>query len=584
MEYCLFVVIISRSGGIKMKKMTTIKRILAVLTVATVGAPYSVKAQTAPYVLTQSVNNIPVERQACTALITELSETTSTDDSTFNDKQSQLDELQQQYEQLNQSIQQLEKEIATLKPQLAQQIEQVYQQLLTQDPAFAQLEESDQLSQIQSQSEVQNLNQQLQDLNDQMAYQIKERESLAQQYQTLNYELTQHNEELEQTSEQKAQLNQCLLYPYSVSHRTIDLTVLNQQLSLDDYLAQVDQIMQQIVPVAYRKVHYQDIATLFQLGGRDLDQLTAELAGKEVIELAQEGEYYYGYARELNLYDIEILANQALKVYLETQDKTSLTQAFQRVLAIRQAQFEYFVSLNPSQFEHLKAMLGNYLNQSAYSDEMQMKLDQLHERYQLQLVHYDQAQGQWQSIANDDNGFHDQYTVYDLFQAEVANKQEAENGQEPAEQAEQIPATEVTTPSKKRRHPFAPNLSEKEVNQKNKESIATTTDKQAKLDRLKDKLLKAEPQATKKHQLTPQTKKGTNPTHKPTDNQSETEAKESPSSKKSKGDSAKLPSTGEQQTALWWALGCLLLAAGLTGWNLYQRAKQKAKLKKIKLD
>ena len=522
---------------------------------------HSIQAQAAPYVLTQTVNNIPVERNVCTELIRDV-ELNDEESETLGAKQNQVASISQEYEKLNQAIQQLEHEIEQLQQQVATRIDQIYQKLLNEQEQFKQLSEEVQVEQVQLQPEVQAISEQLQTQQDELAYQVKERDKLEQQYQTLNYEIEQQKERIEKQSQQKEQLNQCLLYPYSVGHQVVDLTVLNNQLALNDYIAKIDQILQKIVPVAYRKVHYDEIALLFSTKGRDWDQLSQALAGKQPIELAQEGEYYYGYARELNLYDIEILANIALKNYMEhSQNDAELSAAYQQVLAIRQAQFEYFIGLNPTQFDNLKQALAGYLNQLPYDSKIQQAIDRLHLRYQMVLVQYNEAAQQWQPLANDDNGYHDMYFQYDLFQAESKSASELSESSQEEELTE-----ETTTP--------------KQI-PKAKPNTKTTPTSHHKLEELKNKL--TQPTSKKaKQKILAKTPDSNTKQSKP---QNTTKANNSPKeSTKAKADSAKLPTTGEQKMALWISVGLISLAALLIAWRLYLHAKQKAKLKKIKLD
>ena len=49
-----------------------------------------------------------------------------------------------------------------------------------------------------------------------------------------------------------------------------------------------------------------------------MDEVNKLLEGKQDLQLSPEGETYYQYAQELSLFDVEILANLALRHYYQS--------------------------------------------------------------------------------------------------------------------------------------------------------------------------------------------------------------------------------------------------------------------------
>ena len=398
----------------------------------------------------------------------------------------------------------------------------------------------------------------------------------------LDYERHQKEDQLEQSKSNKTALNACLLYPYSSHYVSADSLPLNPASeTLADYLVQVNQVLKQIVPLAYQKLKYQEIETLFSPETSNMDEVNKLLEGKQDLQLSPEGETYYQYAQELSLFDVEILANLALRHYYQSGDKATLQAKFDQVYQLKIGQYRYLTSINQEVFQALKQGLADYLNAHRYGAEAQGKLQALVDRYQLHLVRYHEASQSWQAVDIEDDSF---LTVPELMSVHPeANSSESELGD-----SNYHNSTRDWTPSDYDRqirdsssqgHQETSNSSQ---SQSESSSESSADNNPETLKRLKERLNKrqaknANHKSKSKHQAPSR--------------QSKKEAKASANSDqanensqdKGKG-SVKLPDTGEQAFYMTLALALCGLAAIIVAVYLYRRYRERKKLKDIHFD
>lgn len=537
--------------------------------------PLSVEAQTQvldPFIVTQSINQELIDKDQCYRLIR--THTTAVDTSS-NESQLILDEialLQEALESTQLSYQSLNTEIALLESgeedslvfanqQLNQVIELLYYDALESDADFALLSEEEQLALIGQHEVVLEWQDFISQLQQFINQKVLARDAEETYYYQLTYELENQGRLLEEEKFTQAQLNQCLLYPYSTSYLAAEQLLLNTQSpQLDNFLLEIDHYLQKLVPNAFRKIAYYDIYRMFTLPSDNDTQVIEWLANKEttvVDDLAQ-----YSYAKELNLYDLEVLGNYAKSAYYKYADLEALTDSYLSALNIKEAQFQYFHQLNAEIFAELAGHLANYLNLHRLTDGASLeKIQTLHNRYQLKLVFYDDETVKWSPNSFDQSGYYVRYQDLSLTEAQAIDSKTG-NPIEPADQLAGADDEESSINSQSSRRSSLTDLL----------PLPDETDTPANngdgLDFLKDQLTNGTHSNVKSDQLPKPGKLDT--------------SKESSADKSNS--KLSLPHTGE--SARWTLLGTILLvvACVLLLINQIIKRKKREKLEEIELD
>lgn len=380
-----------------------------------------------PFIVTQSINTELIDADSCISLIR--SHSTAADTSSLESQTilADIESLQAEMNYANQTYQRLNQEIALLEAgeedslnyaqsQLAVVIELIYEDYLATDPAFVLLNNEEQMN-IISQHDViiewQDYILQLQQLINQK---VIERDNQENYYYQLVYQIENQTRLLEEEKSNQAQLNQCLLYPYSTTYLDSSNILLNSNNdSLESYLMEVDLILQKIVPSNYRKVSFHDIYRLFELP-KDEESSIEFLSNKENIYVDEYGLAQYAYAKELSLYDLEVLGNYAKRDYLKLEDLVSFQESYQSALALKEAQFAYFFQINQESFLTLSDQLANYLNsQNLISQEVIKQIQTLHNRHQIKFVYFNDVTQTWSANKTGFSGYYEIYNNLSLL-------------------------------------------------------------------------------------------------------------------------------------------------------------------------
>lgn len=530
-----------------------------------------------PFIVTQSINQEVIDRDQCYSLIR--THTTAADTSSEESQVilADIDLLQANMEATNLNYQILNEEIALLENgevdslifanlQLESVIELIYFDYFENDPEFQLLADEEQLKQISQHDVViewQTYINQLQQLINEKVVARDEQETI---YYQLVYELENQSRLLEEEKWNQSQLNQCLLYPYSTPYQSVDSLLLNSQVEhLDNFLLEVDSVLQKIVPNAFRKIAYYDVYRFFTLPTNDETQTIEMLNNKEATFVDESGLEKYSYAKELNLYDLEVLGNYAKSAYLKQPNIDTLTERYLEALNLKEAQFAYFYSINREVFIELASQLANYLNVHQLTDSSSLeKIQTLHNRYQIKLIFLDEASLTWSSNDTGGSGYYSLYQPLSLTEAQAVDSKTGnpiESGEEPISDISSEVSLELPSESKSSLPFDLPSPDETS-------SIPINSDG---LDFLKDKLTNGQ---------------NTNSNVKPSDLPKPSDLSKNSSLTKPKATSSKLslPNTGE--TAIWTLVGSILLIVGLILLLVNQiiKRKRREKLEKIKLD
>ena len=567
---------------VKIKGILTTGSILVVMVASQVGAQSA-------YVLSQSVNKIPVEASTCVSLIRQMTQVDENDTSSSQDLASQMRDqeaslasLEEQAKQVQAELASLDGKIKSLHDQLDQALDSAYQDLVKENPELAQASEDQQAATLANQPQVASLQEALTSAQTEQQEKQAALEQIKLEMANLDYDHHHKEDQLEQSKSNKTALNACLLYPYSSHYLSAESLPLNPASeTLADYLVQVNQVLKQIVPLAYQKLKYQEIETLFSPETSNMDEVNKLLEGKQDMQLSPEGETYYQYAQELSLFDVEILANLALRYYYQSGDKATLQAKFDQVYQLKIGQYRYLTSINQEVFQALKQGLADYLNGHHYGAEAQGKLQALVDRYQLHLVNYNETNQKWQVVEEEEESF---LTIPDLMsEGPEANGSESELGDSNYHHSTRDWALSdhdrQARDSSSQGHQETSSSSQ---NQSESSSESSADNNPETLKRLKERLNKR--QAKNSHH---QSKSK----HQSPSGQSKKEAKAKANSdqanessqEKGKG-SVKLPDTGEQAFYMTLALALCGLAAVIVAIYLYRRYRERKKLKDIHFD
>lgn len=566
---------------IKFKGIMTTGSILVVMVASQVGAQSA-------YVLSQSVNKIPVEASTCVSLIRQMTQADANDTSSSQDLASQMRDqeaslasLEEQAKQVQAELASLDDKIKSLHDQLDQALDSAYQDLVKENPELAQASEDQQAATLSNQPQVASLQEAISSAQAEKQENQTKLDQIKSDIANLDYEHDHKEDQLEQSKSNKTALNACLLYPYSSHYLSAESLPLNPASeTLADYLVQVNQVLKQIVPLAYQKLKYQEIETFFSPETSNMDEVNKLLEGKQDLQLSPEGETYYQYAQELSLFDVEILANLALRHYYQSGDKATLQAKFDQVYQLKIGQYRYLTSINKEVFQALKQGLADYLNAHHYGAEAQGKLQALVDRYQLHLVAYNEASQKWQMVEEEEEAF---LTVPDLMAEQpIASSEPDREEAGPDNQARTWTPSEQDRQSRNSISQRQDQASSSSQSQSESSSESSTANNPETLKRLKERLNKRQAknsnhQSKSKHQ-TPSGQSKKEAKAKANSDQANESSQE-----KGKG-SVKLPDTGEQAFYMTLALALCGLAAVIVAIYLYRRYRERKKLKDIHFD
>lgn len=567
---------------VKFKGILTTGSILVIMVASQVGAQSA-------YVLSQSVNKIPVEASTCVSLIRQMTQADANDTSSSQDLASQMREqeaslasLEEQAKQVQAELVSLDDKIKSLHDQLDQALDSAYQALVKENPELAQASEDQQAAALANQPQVASLQEALTSAQTEQQEKQAALEQIKSEMANLDYDHHHKEDQLEQSKSNKTALNACLLYPYSSHYLSADSLPLNPASeTLADYLVQVNQVLKQIVPLAYQKLKYQEIETLFSPETSNMDEVNKLLEGKQDLQLSPEGETYYQYAQELSLFDVEILANLALRHYYQSGDKATLQAKFDQVYQLKIGQYRYLTSINKEVFQALKQGLADYLNAHHYGPEAQGKLQALVDRYQLHLVNYNETNQKWQVVEEEEESF---LTIPDLMSEDPeTNSSNSELGD-----SNHHHSTRDWTPSdhdKQARDSSSQGhqeTSSSSQNQSESSSESSADNNPETLKRLKERLNKRQAKNSH-HQSKPKNQSPSGQSKKEAKAKANSDQANESSQEKGKG-SVKLPDTGEQAFYMTVALALCGLAAIIVTIYLYRRYRERKKLKDIHFD
>lgn len=515
-----------------------------------------------PYVVSQAINYDVINPDTCIALIRSHSTLMDTSSEVSVELSVAIEQTQLEIEQLNTDYQTINNQIAALESgedqslqeaqwQLEQIVETLYHDYLQTDEAFGTLTQEEQLliiAQHESVIEWQTYMLEIQQLINEW---VVDRDAVETAYYQRTYDLENLITQLEAEKSNQAQLNQCLLYPYSMNYLASDQIMLNQQtVALNDYLIELDYYLQRLVPPAYRKLSFHDIYRMFSYVADD-ETTATDFSNKQPVRFDEVGLAQYTYAKELSLYDIEIVANNAQVKHKETEDLAALTIDYQNTLDMKALQFAYFYQINTESFEWVKTQLADYLNQiGAYDDASIGLVQTIHNRYQIKLVYLDEVNQYWEPNEGETTGY---YTSY--YEAPLVN-----------------PLTVDRTSGNLITDDTHSSLNQLPPTDETRLETPVTTDpfNTEHLNDLKDKLSQANASNSSST---------ANDLPKPQELSSK--AKNKPAAKSAQ---LKLPDTGEQQLYLYIGMGFLIIGLSLLFVNQRIRRKKRQKLEEIELD
>lgn len=567
---------------VKFKGILTTGSVLVVMVASQVGAQSA-------YVLSQSVNKIPVEASTCVSLIRQMTQADANDTSSSQDLASQMREqeaslasLEEQAKQVQAELASLDDKIKSLHDQLDQALDSAYQALVKENPELDQASEDQQAAALANQPQVASLQEALTSAQTEQQEKQAALEQIKSEMANLDYDHHHKEDQLEQSKSNKTALNACLLYPYSSHYLSADSLPLNPASeTLADYLVQVNQVLKQIVPLAYQKLKYQEIETLFSPETSNMDEVNKLLEGKQDLQLSPEGETYYQYAQELSLFDVEILANLALRHYYQSGDKATLQAKFDQVYQLKIGQYRYLTSINKEVFQALKQGLADYLNAHHYGPEAQGKLQALVDRYQLHLVNYNETNQKWQVVEEEEESF---LTVPDL----MSENPETNSSNSELGDSNYHHSTRDWTPSDQDRQARESSsqghqeTSSSSQNQSESSSESSADNNPETLKRLKERLNKRQAKNSH-HQSKSKNQSPSGQSKKEAKAKNNSDQANESSQEKGKG-SVKLPDTGEQAFYMTLALALCGLAALIVSIYLYRRYREGKKLKDIHFD
>ena len=226
----------------------------------------------------------------------------------ITDYQTTLSELEIEFNRLTNEIESLENNenysITQATNTLNEVVEGTYLMLQTTEPEFNNLTEAEQLSLVEMDQNVIDWQQYLEGIIQQQNEVIASRSMVETQYHETLYLLEVAQNQLAENQIADQQLNQCLLYAYSVPKLNTESFLMDHQMSsLTEYLATLDFYLSQLVPYPYYQLRFEDIYQQFtQI--LTLEEITQILNLKGNIQLDDDLKNAYQYREELSLNDV----------------------------------------------------------------------------------------------------------------------------------------------------------------------------------------------------------------------------------------------------------------------------------------
>lgn len=547
----------------------------------------------------------------------------------ITDYQTTLSELEIEFNRLTSEIESLENNenysITQATNTLNEVIEGTYLMLQTTEPEFNNLTEAEQLSLVEMDQNVIDWQHYLEGIIQQQNEVIASRSMVETQYHETLYLLEVAQNQLAENQIADQQLNQCLLYAYSVPKLNAESFLMDHQMSsLTEYLATLDFYLSQLVPYPYYQLRFEDIYQQFtQI--LTLEEITQILNLKGNIQLDDDLKNAYQYREELSLNDVVRFVSIAQNDVYQRQTSEDYLMRYQELLLIKEAQFIYFSQINANAWQLIKDNLANFLNSQGYvSDDAIALVRQLNQKYQVKLVTFNEATQTWQPVEALSTCYLAEYYYRDidwhmLSEEETTSTIEIEetNANTDVSNIEDTKEDEahhhvVDSSSYQESHSLPKPLSgsrysaNRSTNTQQVPSTSKSSNNTDTLDNIKAKLAtnqktndnkqpnnKSNTSTEQSNNLSSQkkTQSNKNPSSKKNSNNqsSETEASKTNgqqelTSKSNKNQTVQLPTTGEQQRVMTWALILLMLGAILILISTIYKRKQRQKLDEIDLD
>lgn len=547
----------------------------------------------------------------------------------ITDYQTTLSELEIEFNRLTSEIESLENNenysITQATNTLNEVIEGTYLMLQTTEPEFNNLTEAEQLSLVEMDQNVIDWQQYLEGIIQQQNEVIASRSMVETQYHETLYLLEVAQNQLAENQIADQQLNQCLLYAYSVPKLNAESFLMDHQMSsLTEYLATLDFYLSQLVPYPYYQLRFEDIYQQFtQI--LTLEEITQILNLKGNIQLDDDLKNAYQYREELSLNDVVRFVSIAQNDVYQRQTSEDYLMRYQELLLIKEAQFIYFSQINANAWQLIKDNLANFLNSQGYvSDDAIALVRQLNQKYQVKLVTFNEATQTWQPVEALSTGYLAEYYYRDidwhmLSEEETTSTIEIEETNVNTDvsniedtKEDEAPHHVVDSSSYQESHSLPKPLSgsrysaNRSTNTQQVPSTTKSSNNTNTLDNIKAKLATNQKTNDNKQSINKsntsteqsnnqssqkKTQSNKNPSSKKNSNNqsSETEAsktngQQESTSKSNKNQTVQLPTTGEQQRVMTWALILLMLGAILILISTIYKRKQRQKLDEIDLD
>lgn len=489
-----------------------------------------------PYMLVRQIPRPPLSVNQCLSILAK----------PIMLSNSQIEIWQNQYDTLMKEIAiyegQEEDSLAGIQKSIDDLVDQLYTHYSQEDDTFNGLSTDEQLAIIQADS----LFQEWQTYYDQQLanyYQlIHQAEEISTQMKQTEIVETQADTIL---NDESINENQCQLYAYSMPQLSPDTILLDQHTNnLQDYLRQVGDYLNKIVPSAYKMVTFQAIQDMFNRQDT-LEELETQLSNKQNVKIDVESLNQYSYEKVLSLAEIETYALLALRDYHHHQDDSALKQAYHDIIDTKEKQYQYFYAINQPAFNRLSEMLANYLNDKQLNDaESFEKVKQFQADYQLKLVFFQEDNQSWVINPGHDSG-------YRLEFSDIASHQDQNRSQ-----LDQIESVFLYS-----------NHDEHERESENSDIASQSLNQNDNLAALKEKLNQQKSQV-----------------EKPNRSNLRDQLNSPPKNDNKKANGLQLPSTGESSIFTWIAGGLLLVGILLLIVNRWLHFKDKKKRQEIELD
>ncbi|MHA3225314.1 hypothetical protein ACV7JQ_05110 [Globicatella sulfidifaciens] len=545
----------------------------------------------------------------------------------ITDYQTTLSELEIEFNRLTSEIESLENNenysITQATNTLNEVIEGTYLTLQTTEPEFNNLTEAEQLSLVEMDQNVIDWQQYLEGIIQQQNEVIASRSMVETQYHETLYLLEVAQNQLTENQIADQQLNQCLLYAYSVPKLNAESFLIDHQMSsLTEYLATLDFCLSQLVPYPYYQLRFEDIYQQFtQI--LTLEEITQTLNLKGNIQLDDDLKNSYQYREELSLNDVVRFVSIAQNDIYQSQTSEDYLMRYQELLLIKEAQFIYFSQINANAWQLIKDNLANFLNSQGYvSDDAIALVRQLNQKYQVKLVTFNEATQTWHPVEALSTGYLAEYYYRDIdwhtrgeeettgtIEIEETNVNTDVSNIEDTKEDE-APNHVVDSSSYQESHSLPKPLSGSRYSANrstNTQQVPSTTKSSNNTDTLDN--IKAKLATNQKTNDNKQSNNKSNTSTEQSNNQSsqkKTQSNKNQSSKKNSNNQSseteasktngqqestsnmnqtvQLPTTGEQQRVMTWALILLMLGAILILISTIYKRKQRQKLDEIDLD